>query len=1414
MPTINKRFLLKLVLVAAVLTGALFGVHAVQAHRIPDALRRQADRAADAGKPDAAAHYLRQYLEFAPDDVEAQVLLLEQLRKRKPHTRRSQADLVFLYDRILRLDPDRHPVRRDALAACLDAGRYPDAATHAGVLLKAFPAEAGLWQQLGAAQAGLNQLAEARKSYETAVGHDPDGLLGYQRLAQLVWQNLRDTAGARAVLDRMVKALPQNPDALLTRARFEAFPPDDAAGPAGRGDPAKAVADLQRVLELDPENAEASILLAELLQRDRKVPAAHAVLRDAAALYPKNLKIVRSLSWLELIRGNAPAAIAVLEDGLKATPDGFDLLVPLADLLVQQGDTARTTDILKRLEARKAPPAQVKYLRARLAMRDAKWADANAQLEALLSETTNLPGLETQLNLLLAVTAGKLADPAGEEKAFRRVLATDPKNAQARVGLGTLYLNLGRFDDAVRELEAAAQSPFAPAGVVAQWVRTKAARLRTANALPDEWRRLEQALAGFATPAPAATAGRGPWTYTPSAASRFGPASSEPVILMAELWAGQGRHADAVRLLRREATRRPGDVRLWAALAETTADATGTPAGLAVLDEAQAAAGDNPDVRLARARLYVAEPGRVRPLYSLAERIESWPEAEQARLLFGLVEVFDAAGDRRGVAHVFRALASLRPSDVHVWVKVHEWPATKPTDEALAALLKIEGEDGPSVLLCRAASATPDTAPHWIAKFAGVFTPNPTRADACLALARLSGLVGNDAESTRLTERAFTLDPTRYDAARAWLVRLCTAGPDDRARELVNRLGTDPRWAGDSFRRLVGSVVPKVQVPVAAKLLTWSRPHVERDPNGLGWLGETAAAHKVFDPVPVLEEAARRKGATADDWLRLALVRTPADLNGCRGAVLPAAYLAAAAVLNETPAGKDFVPDLQDAAWRRSFAQARLAVKLSRGASAEATKVLEDYLAGGEVAKADAAWASRNLAMLCAAGGTPADRKRATELLAGLGDTDTTADQHRSTAGVLTTLARYLEGGERRAVLARAAAALDAAYKVGKSPKDLFDLSQLYRAAGERAEARKCLQTLIDGDPKNIDYLTTAVEELVEDGNFAAAGAFAKKLLAEHRGEFRAVAAAARCEAKAGHPEAALALAEGYARSADPAAGNHLARAGRVAELLDELSRLPGVRGTPAGRAMTDAAVDRYASLVPIRAEAVVGVAGALAADGRAAEAFARVDALDRHVPARVKAAAGLAVVRNGEVTERQAAAVREWLDACLAEGQRSAAVRMNRAEFLALRRDVAGAAAEFEAVVASDPRNVVALNNLAWLLAADPATAGRALELVARATREVGLTGDLLDTRARVRLTLKQFDDAERDLTDAIRLEPTGLRWFHLALAHQGRTPARAAEARDAFREALRRGLTPRGVHPADRAAFDALAAAAKSGG
>lgn len=1389
MPTINKSFLLKLIIAVLAFAGLLVGGHTLQARRIPDALLRQSERAAEAGKTDRAISYLRQYLEFEPDDADALEKLAEMLRQRDP-TYRGYTDYIFLSEKALRVDADRHAVRREVLAACLKMGRYSDAVTHAEYLLERFPTEAALWQQLGSAQTALNQLADARTSFETALKHSPDDLQSYQRLAQLVWKNQNRPAEARQVLDRMVKAMPMDALAYFTRAKFESYLVDEAIqrGQAASLDSAKQ--DLLRVLELDPENADASLLLAEICQKNRDVPGAHAILRDAVSLYPKDVRLIRSLAWLELIRGNVPASLAALEEGLKYSPDGFDLLVPLTDLLVQQGDAARSNEILERLKARKAPEAQVKYLQARVLMRDKKWNDAIAMLETLRTDTLKLPTLEAQLNLLLAMCFERIADPESQEKSLKRITGTDPNNVNARVALATLYQNMGRFDDAIREFDAAAQSPYAAGSVHASMIRQKIAKFRLTGGSPAEWAKLEQG----------ATA----------AAMKFGPVSSEAITLRAEVFAAQDKFTDAIRILRTEAVRRPGDTRLWAALAHTTATALGTAAGLIVMDEAQAAAGDGPDIRLARAALYAREPGRFRPIAPLADAIDTWAEADQLRLLYGLADIFEQIDDKPRTVVTLRRIAAHRPKDIALWQRLYA-AALDAGDgtiapEARVAILRIAGDDTPDVILSNARTRNDA---QIMATLIAAFTSNPISADACLAIAKCKQVANDIPEALRLTERAATLEPTRYEPVQAGIVLLCTTGAEERAMRYVARLAFDPRWSGEPFRRLIRSCIEKLPPEVGSRIVAGCKPLVERDAAGRGWLAASlVTAGKPQDAEAVLANAVKLPTATADDWFRLALRTSSLNdtMKAAKERLLPQVWFGLAAALQETAAGKNWKPTFAEAADKRAFAQARLAAKLSRSARGEAAGVLEGFLAEPDLTKSDAGWARRNLAMILTIGGTADDRTRAMSLLKEADDDGATPDDLRATAGVLTNLAKYLESEDRKVVLSRAAAALESVYASSQSPRDLFNLAQLHRVAGNRKASREKLNALLRTDAQNMYYLTAALEELTEDRNLAAGAAFAERLTSKFAGEFRAVAAVCRFECRAGRPERALTLAEGYAGAADSAAGDYLARAARTAELLDELVRSPEVRGTDAGRKMAAAAIERYAALVPTRPEAVVGIAGLLGSEGRIAEAIAEIDRHSRYMPVRVKALAGLASLRSGGATERQYAQVRTWLDDALRADSDSVPLKLNDAEFRTLQQDYTGAAADYEAILKREPRNVVALNNLAWIHAADPTAATKSLELLERATREAGLTGDLLDTRARARISLKQLPQADRDLAEAMTQEATALRWFHraiLRLAEGDRTEALAA-----FREAKKRGLDVKLIHPADLPTFRVLEA------
>jgi tetratricopeptide (TPR) repeat protein len=241
---------------------------------------------------------------------------------------------------------------------------------------------------------------------------------------------------------------------------------------------------------------------------------------------------------------------------------------------------------------------------------------------------------------------------------------------------------------------------------------------------------------------------------------------------------------------------------------------------------------------------------------------------------------------------------------------------------------------------------------------------------------------------------------------------------------------------------------------------------------------------------------------------------------------------------------------------------------------------------------------------------------------------------------------------------------------------------------------------------------------------------------------------------------------------------------------------------------MTDAAVKLFELLYQSRPEAVVGVAGLLAADGRSDEAFAQIEKHARKLPPRVKAMAGIAAIRSGGTTPERLALVKGWLATAKAEEPASVAVLLEEGQLCSFSRDKGGSEAAFEAAVTKDPTNVVALNNLAWTLSADPDAGARVKDLLDRATREVGLTAGLLDTRARMRMAARQYDAAEQDLKHALALEKTPLRLFHMALVNRERTPAKPAEVTKWFDQAVEMGLDERMVHMADVEKYRAMSA------
>ena len=1382
MPTINKSFLLKLLLTTLVFAGVIFGIHAYQADRIPDALKRQAQRATEAGKPDKSIHYLQQYLEFRPDDLEAQEELVLLLSER-PKSNTSQ--LVLLYGKILSNDPSRHEIRRMALDACMKIGRFSDAITHAETLLQSYPNDSELWQKLGSAQAGSNQTDKACASYETAIERDPMNPTPYQRLAEYYWSTLRRPDDARKLIGRLIETLPHNAEAYLTRARYN----HDKA--------AESIRDIEQALKLDPENRQALLMLAEQLQQQRDLAGAFDCLTAGVQLYPTDVQMVRSLAWLELNRGNIGVAVAVLERGMNNVSDPFDLLMPLADLLVQLGQTDRTEAIIAKLKKQNTIDAHLKvvYLEARLSMQKSKWAQAIDQLADLRSKSVKVPGMQTQTQMLMAICYQEQGNRTAEQETLKLLLSKTPSHGAARVALARSYINEGRIREGIAEYQQAISSPYASASTHAALIRLKMRQYQLTEARQTDWQQLRRVIDEFGASLPAG--------------------SSMPVQLQAELEIAEGQPLKAIQRLRDATTQQPGDVELWTVFAVRLADQLGITAGLQVLDEAQAACGDRPDLRLCRAQLHARDPMNLYPIEPLLKQTDTWTDAQSEELLYGMLNIAGVT-DSALQLKIYQEIALRRPADLPNWRHLAEAAIEANDDASLnlarQAITQLD-PSGKSLALVTAVSALKQGHESAMAvstqELTKLFTAQPERAAVCITLARLNAAQGNHTEARTLFNRAVTLEPEHYGPIQAYMAYLVEEDDQAELTRTLNRLSLDPVWAGIPLQRAVSGAIAQAP-PTGAKTLLDACAKL---PGRSAWLGAMYESIGVHDSA--LREyalAIQENPSNADNWLRLALQQETDDaratLNLAKTKLQSPLFYAMAARYLESPTRvPGWSPEVADGEEQKLFVQTRLAFKLALFDRPGAAQLLEEYLTSDKLNVSQQAWGQRNLAMMLAIRGGVEDRERALSLLAEHPESSgENVSEKRATAAILSSLSRYLDGADRKQVEDRAISVMREILEENKSPRDAFLLAQLYRASGQHAQGKAILNQLLAADPKNLDYHLMALEILTQDGSFKEAESFAERILALYPTTFSAVSAVALYEARAGHVARAAALAEGYLRTANGSAGNLPAKTLQVATLLKELSQLPGVRRTPEARTIVETAIRHYVGLVPRRPEVVIAAAGLLGSDDQYQRAFEFIDQHGGQLPIALKVSAGLAVLDHGDATPRQFDQVAAWLNQAREELPDSVSMQLNQAAFHTLKHEYAAAERLYQMVLDKHPTNVVALNNLAWILAPNPDATERATKLIDRAVSEVGLTGELLDTRARVRIAAQQYSRAESDLVEALTHDKTPLRMFHLALAKQGQSPEKQAEAQKTFRSAREQGLDASSIHGDDLPLYRAL--------
>jgi len=1381
--TVNIKLVAILLLGALLFAGGVHLTHRLQEQRNASALLEQAQRAEDDGQKDQAVKHLRAYLGFVPNDTEA-LARYGRLLNQQAATPTARTQALLILEQVLRRDPTQHEIRRELIDLAMhpQVRRHADAREHLEILLRDRPPTDGELQHLlGRCLEVEGEFAPAAAAYQKALSQEPQRIDSYLALADIYRRRLEKPKQADEVMAQLVAANPTAFRAYLARGHYRKQ--------YGKLD--EATADLARAGELAPDEADVILGVAGVALLQNDLDGARKLLRRGLELHPTRGKFYLALAEVEVAARQGDAAVRILRQGVAQLPAQSDVLLALASTLVQQGK--EPTEELAVLAQRGAPAPQRDFLQARILFNQQQWLPAARLLEKVQSELRPWPELARQANVFLGECYGRLGSIDQQYAAYRRAVSADPLWAPAGLGLAATQAAMGRHDEAIGSYRRIL--PRAPeAGL--PLARLLLARNTALPADQQDWTEVDKLLAD--APADAL----------------------ETTLTRAEVLAARQQAAAARDLLDQARTAQPKQLEPWLALAALSERQGQTDVALTVLNDAAKQVGDRVELRLARAWHAARQGGAAgkQQLAQLQENMTEFSAAEQVKLLRGLAGCSAQIGDRAGAERLYRQAAELAPTDLGVRLALFEFAMQSGNADAQTRLLReietIEGKDGTlwrfgqaCQLIRQARQGQRDAAAQARTMLTQLATVRPTWSRVPLALADLDDAAGDTAAAVKNYQKAIELGERDPRTLRRLVSLLSRQGRFKEADEFFRKT-PGFETAGTEANRLGAELALRGKDEArAVQLARQAVPETSQEYRDFLWLGQLLASTSQKEQAePALRRAVALAEAAPEAWAALvlhlarsgqrekaaaALKEAETKLTREQEALaLPACHEALGQIDQARTLYSEAVQARpNDAALRRGLA----GLCLRHGPPADAEKHLRQLVGLKQGAPEDAAWARRTLAVLLASSGDLA-RWREGLALVGLREDGALPQPTAENFEDLRSGAIVLAAQKTRQQRQRAIQLLESL--AGKQPlpdEEQFLLAQLHEALGDWPKARQQLLQLVAAQSTNPRYVAHYAQALVRRKDAAEAEIWLNKLakLPGAAGSFTLVDLRARIEAARGNGFEVEKVVQAYRSAADAQPADAAARLQLSARLLDDLNH--------------PAADKLYQEMQAQQPERVLERIALQTRRGEIGAALDLCESAWKSCPPEMVAGAALVVLRSGKASPEQQQRIERWLTTAAAKAPKPSAGLLICVADL---RDFQGKHAEAEKLyrqaLTAEPGNVVALNNLAYLLALQENKGGEALELLARAVKAVGATPELLDTRAVIHMRLGQPQQAIRDLESAIADAPQPALCFHLAQAHQQLQNATAARA--AFRQGRSLGLAAEQLHALERASYQQL--------
>lgn len=1347
-------------------------------------------------------------------------------------------------------------VRRQLAILWMDGlHNYSNAAAHLKVLLPesllAHPEQislddADLLRRLGDCYQKQAQYNKAIDCYKKALANEKNKCRVeiYYSLAMTYQYNLGDLAAAQKCMAEMIaaKANAESPHARQIYAMWL----------EEHGDYEQALQQAMIVLKLKKDFHDALYLASKCELVMRHFPKAAAYAARGLEVAPQAVEMYVQMSNVYDSQQHRKEAMDILRQGVKtlnSTAGKAELLWHLANFLLDAAsgpddaaNRAEAEECIRQLSEFRFPAAQIEFLKARVLFANEDWEAARQAFEAVRPKLANSP---PQMMKLLQYWMGycclQQGNPDQAMVEFRSSLSYDQSYFEARDGIAKIFAEMGRQKNAVEEYSEAANRNPADADAWLAYARSVLLLTLSSKEEERDW---------------------GPFDQVLNHAGLLHPNDSRLNMLLLNRELAQGRSEVAKKILdaiRNGPARTPAT---YVAEANLKADFGDLAGARKVLDDARAKLGDDCSLRLARASLALREPGEGagEELEKLSENIDQYSTSQKIRLLSGLFGMLRDVKDFDRAKAVGRRLAALQPHDAIVRYRLLELdlashdrrnpgPSLADIDRLLAEIKATAGEGplwnyGMAVRLWLGGKPEQLDEAIKYAQEAERMRLNWSRPDVLMG--EICRAQGKDEDALEHYLQA-SVNGDRDPAFNRVLVQmLYDRHRYKEAEEVFHRLeNSRTEISSDLQQKLTDIDVQVGDFERALQDAKRSYAPASSDYHEHLWHGQVlrALARRArqeghadkLNAIVANAEASLRKAIelapeAAECRVELVLLLTEAEQSKKAAEVADEAELPGSVPSNIRPMVMGYIyralGNKQKAAenYEKALAQrpdspavVRTLAEfyLGNGDSARAAPLVEKLLSGQlAVSEADRKTARRMKAELLVRQGFPKFKEALALIEQNLVPPPGSAEDIRLKVRILMADPATARSNETLALM-------ESLVKPGGAPpepRDRFALARLYLRRNDWGRCREQMEKLADAERPEIPYLQAYVKMLLDQGAKTDAELRLKKLEDKSK---PGSAIALRAE---------LMFLQGQWHAILPYLKEYLDKPGVVPEKRDDRllvvawlcedfgTRLAKRRATPAERAAAQDFFDEAGKLLEEHAKGnpsgEMARAAFYARRGRLDEAIGLLKQFSigraSRAPAEpaALAASAAAVINAEKVAPEQLQQLESVLTSASAAAKQPVPLLTALGLLKIVQNQPEQAEVFYRQVLARNPNDFQAYNNLALLLANSGKKTDEALDLINRAIELAGSQAALLDSRAVVRISRHEpqraLEDLETILNDpAEKLNPVWL--FHKAWALK--LADNPVEAGDVLHQARNEHDLDRAqIDPPERAAFDKL--------